>query len=217
LNKPITAVGVHRITAEFEQALCDYTGSPYAVAVDNASNGLFLCLMRENIKGMTIKIPCRTYPSVPCEILYAGGKIEWLPVSGKTLTGSYNLWPCRVWDSALSFSGDMYSTYVKGSLVCVSFSGPFKHLKLGKGGAILCDNVEDYEWLKRARNSGRGEMSYHDDVFTTIGRNCYMHPTVAALGLQLIGQYYNIDGSKKSNPDLTLSYPDLSKFDVYNK
>lgn len=36
--------------------------------------------------------------------------------------------------------------------------GPYKHLKLGKGGTILTDNEEAYKWFKRARFSGRNEM-----------------------------------------------------------
>jgi dTDP-4-amino-4,6-dideoxygalactose transaminase len=45
------AQGVHKITEDFEKALCDYTGAPYAVALDNMSNALFLALYYEkNIK-----------------------------------------------------------------------------------------------------------------------------------------------------------------------
>jgi hypothetical protein len=32
-----------------------------------------------------------------------------------------------------------------------------------------------------------------------------------------MGQFYNMDGTKKHNEDLELPYPDLSKFDVYTK
>lgn len=155
---------------------------------------------------MTIQIPSHTYPSVPAEILYAGGKIEFVP-SEPFLTGAYELKPTRVVDSALRFTADMYEA---GKLMCLSFTGQHKTFKLGKAGAILCDREDDYEWLKRSRNSGRGEMSYHDDTFTMIGRNCYLHPSVSAIGLQLIAQFYNLDGTKKHNPDLTLPYPDLS-------
>jgi hypothetical protein len=42
-------------------------------------------------------------------------------------------------------------------------------------------------------------------------------PELAARGLLLMNQFYNIDGSKKQNSDLELPYPDLSKFDVYNQ
>lgn len=45
------AQGVHKITEDFEKALCDYTGSPHAIALDNMSNALFLALYYEkNVK-----------------------------------------------------------------------------------------------------------------------------------------------------------------------
>lgn len=34
--------GIYKITEEFESKLSDYTGSPYVVTVDNASNAIFL-------------------------------------------------------------------------------------------------------------------------------------------------------------------------------
>lgn len=209
----MSAQGAHQVTQMFEEAVAAYTGAPYCVAVDNASNALYLCLTREGVEGMTLEVPCRTYVSVPCEVRLAGARIKWLPVEGTYLTGAYRLAPTRVWDSALRFTAEMY---VPGSLMCLSFTGAYKHLKLGKGGAILCDKESDREWLKRARNSGRGECSYHVDTFTMIGRNCYMMPQVAAQGLLLMNQFYNLDGTKKTMPDLSLPYPDLSKFDIYN-
>jgi len=210
----MSAQGPHIVTELFERELCRYTNAPYAVAVDNESNALFLCLMRENVKGKEVSIPERTYISVPCEVIYAGGKVKWIPVEGETLTGAYNLGGTRIWDSALRFTADMY---VKGQLQCVSFTGCYKHLKLGKGGAILCDNKEDYEWFKKARNSGRDECSYHVDNFTMIGRNCYLHPSVAALGLQLMGQFYTLLGEKIHNKDKTIPYPKLSNFQIYQQ
>ena len=67
---------VYDITLEFEKRLSDYTGAPYVITVDNQSNGLFLALMYEKVKGIEITIPSRTYPSVPCEIAHAGAKIN---------------------------------------------------------------------------------------------------------------------------------------------
>lgn len=207
----MSAQGIHIITQEFESELCRYTGSPYAVAVDNMSNALWLCLMYHNVQNEFVYIPSHTYPSVPCEIILAGGKVKFVD-SPALLKGAYELWPYPIWDSALRFTADMY---IPGQYQCVSFTGAYKHLKLGKGGAILTDNQTAYKWFKKMRNSGRDECSYHDDTFTMIGRNCYMHPSVAALGLQLMGQFYNVDGSKKQMPDVELPYPDLSKFVIY--
>ena len=217
------AVGIHRITEDFEFELCRYTGAPYAVAVDNQTNAVAICLMLWKSKFQelhfsqaatgkefcgVIRIPANTYPSIPAEIVMAGFKLQFYPPApDHMLEGEYKLVGTNIWDSALRFTADMY---MKGQLQCLSFTGAYKHLKLGKGGAILCDSLEDYLWLKKARNSGRDECSYHVDTFTQLGRNCYMHPSVAALGIQLMQQFYNPDGTKKHNPDVRLPYPDLS-------
>ena len=208
------ANGVYRITEEFEEKLAKYTGAPYVVAVDNQSNALFLSLYYQNIKGQSINIPARTYPSVPCEIIHAGGKVNFEPVEGKTIKGAYQLKPTRTWDSALRFTANMY---IPNSFMCISFTGPYKHFKLSKGGAILTDDLHAYHWFKRARYSGRRECSYHDDNLDMLGWNFYMMPELAARGLLLMGQFYNMDGTPKHNEDLELPYPDLSKFDVYKQ
>lgn len=206
------ASGVYKITEEFEKALGDYTGAPYVVTVDNQSNALFLALMYEQVKGLEITIPSRTYPSVPCEIIHAGAKVRFKPVKGKTIKGAYQLEPTNVWDSALRFTADMY---IPGQHMCISFTGPYKHFKLSKGGAILTDNEEAYFWFKRARYSGRRECSYHDDNLDMLGWNFYMMPELAARGLLLMNQFYTSKGEKKVNTDLELPYPDLSKFPIY--
>ena len=213
------ANGIYKITEDFEKALADYTGAKYAVTLDNMSNGLFLALYYENyvkksITSPTIKIPARTYPSVPCEIIHAGLKVEFEPVEGRTIKGAYNLKGSNVWDSALSFTADMYK---EGTFMCVSFTGPYKHFKLSKGGAILTDSEEAYLWFKRARYSGRRECSYHEDNLDMLGWNFYMMPELAARGMLLMNQFYTTDGNKKHNADLELPYPDLSKFEIYTR
>jgi hypothetical protein len=129
----IMANGIYKITEEFEQMhSSDYTGAKYAVTLDNMSNGLFLALYYEHyvnksIKTDTITIPNRTYPSVPCEIIHSGLKVKWNIVNGETITGAYQLEGSNVWDSALTFTADMYKP---GTHMCVSFTGPYKHFKL---------------------------------------------------------------------------------------
>lgn len=208
------ANGVHKITEDFEKAIADYTGAPYVVALDNMSNALFLSLYYEKINGQEIEIPSRTYPSVPCEIIHAGGKVKFMPIEGNTIKGAYQLSPTKVWDSALRFTADMY---IPNTHMCVSFTGPYKHLKLSKGGAILTDDLHAYLWFKRARFSGRRECSYHDDYFDMLGWNFYMIPELAARGLHMMPQFYNLDGSKKQMEDLELPYPDLSNYEIYKK
>lgn len=206
------AEGVYKITEEFEKELSKYTGAPYVVTVDNQSNALFLCLVYENVKGVEITIPARTYPSVPCAIIHAGGRVKFRPVEGTTLKGAYQLEPTKIWDSALRFT---YNMYIKNTHMCISFTGPYKHFKLSKGGAILTDDYQAYLWFKRARFSGRRECSYHVDHFDMLGWNFYMIPELAARGLLLMNQFYDLSGNPIHNEDLELPYPDLSKFEVY--
>lgn len=205
---------VYENTEEFEQKVADYTGARYAVALDNCSNALFLALYYCGIQDKLITIPSRTYMSVPCEIIHAGGKVLFEDVPGDTITGAYQLKPTPVWDSALRFTANMYKPQ---TFMCLSFTGPYKHLKLSKGGMILTDNKNAYYWFKRARYSGRNECPYHIDSFDMIGWNFYMMPEIAARGLLLMSQFYNLDGTPKDNPDLTMPYPDLSKFTIYQK
>lgn len=202
---------VYEVTRHFEEELAKYTGARYAITVDNQSNALFLALMYEGIKDQEITIPSRTYPSVPCEIIHAGGKVKFEPVEGKTLKGAYQLKPTRTWDSALRFTANMY---MPGTFMCISFTGPYKHFKLSKGGAILTDDQEAYFWFKRARYSGRRECSYHEDNLDMLGWNFYMMPELATRGLLMMPQFYR-DGKPVHNDDLELPYPDLSKFEVY--
>jgi hypothetical protein len=48
-----------------------------------------------------------------------------------------------------------------------------------------------------------------------IGWNFYMMPEIAARGLLLMWQFYDMNGNPKHNPDLELPYPDLSQFEAY--
>jgi len=213
------ANGIYKVTEEFEEKLADYTGARFAVTLDNMSNGLFLSLYYEHVvmnrTADTITIPNRTYPSVPCEIIHAGLKVDFWKVKGKTIKGAYQMEGSNVWDSALTFTADMYKP---NTHMCVSFTGPYKHFKLSKGGAILTDDYDAYNWFKRARYSGRRAVSYHEDNLDMLGWNFYMMPELAARGLLLMGQFYEVGtGKKRVNEDLELSYPDLSKFEIYTK
>mgnify|MGYP001565877493 CR=1 FL=1 len=212
------AKGIYRITEEFEESLSAYTGAPYVIALDNASNALFLSLYYEKniaktLKTNTITIPERTYISVPCEILNAGLKVKFKPVEGKTIKGAYQLEGSNVWDSALRFTTQMY---IPGSFMCISMTGALKTAKaLSKVGAILCDSKEAYEWFKKSRFSGRNEISYHDDSFTQTGWNFYLNPELSLRCLIMMSQFYDNNGAK-SNPDVELPYPKLSDFSCYN-
>ena len=200
----------YQVTKDFESVVSDYVGSKYGVAVDSCSNALFLCMKYLNVEGSEITIPSRTYLSVPCNIIHAGAKVKFDSnhpnIHDKKLKGAYQLDPYPIWDAALSLKKD---SYIPGQYMCLSFSGPNKHLKLGKGGMILTDDEKAYKWFKKARYSGRNEASHLTDCFDMIGWNCYMLPEIAARGLVMMV------GMSDFNDDLELEYQDLSKYEIY--
>ena len=202
----------YKIVSMFEEEVSDYCGARYGVAVDNATNGLFLCLKYLRAEGKEITIPARTFMSVPCAIIHAGASVkfdkEHTSIRGKRLKGEYQLSPLPVWDSALRFTKDMYR---EGQFQCISFSGPHKFLKLGKGGMILTDDKKAYEWLKRACYFGRNPVDHLVDHFDMLGWNYYMLPEIAAKGLSVM------PGIGEHNDDLEIEYQDLSVYDIYKK
>jgi len=44
-----------------------------------------------------------------------------------------------------------------------------------------------------------------------------MMPELAARGILMIPQFYDLQGNKKQMDDLELPYPDLSKYEIYTK
>lgn len=196
-----------KINKMFEEELCEYTNAPYCVVVDSCTNALFLTLLYLKAKGK-ITIPKRTYLSVPQAIILAGAEplfkdVDW--------SGQYYLEPYPIIDSAKRLTSDMY---IPGTYMCLSFHIK-KTLPIGKGGAILCDNLEAVEWFKQMRYEGRSEANYSEDNIKLTGYNFYMTPEEAARGLSLMLNY------PKAVPDLSendgLGYRDLTEFDVFKK
>ena len=131
---------------EFESALAKFTGASYAVMTDCCTHAIELCLRVDRVKRCSI--PSHTYLSVPMtlhklDIACDYTDIEWL--------GEYQLTGTRVWDSARLLKQDMYRP---GMLQCLSF-GYDKPLAIGRGGAVLTDDVEVYDVLKLQCYDGR--------------------------------------------------------------
>src|SRR3990167_9133481 len=142
-----------KVNQDFEQAICDYTGAPYAVVTTSCTMSLLLaCLYCKHYLQYqyTINIPSRTYIGVPQSIIHAGYKVNF---RNDNWSGGYQLFPLPVWDCAKRFTSDMY---VPEQMQCVSFHWT-KMLSIGQGGAILHDNEHADAWLRRARFDGRTE------------------------------------------------------------
>ena len=195
-----------KVVQMFEEEVADYTGSKYAVSVDNCTNAIFLVCKYLNVKDVTI--PAKTYLSVPQSIIHAGGNV----IFDKTeqtnnWKGIYQLKPYPVYDAAKRFTSNMY---IPNSFMCLSFHIK-KHLKISKGGMILTDDSEAVSWFKKARYEGRSEKLYHEDNIEMLGWNMYMTPQQASHGLSLM---QNIP---MNNEDLGENdgYRDLTEFTVF--
>jgi dTDP-4-amino-4,6-dideoxygalactose transaminase len=209
----------HGITREFEAALCEYTGAPYAVVVNSCTMALTLAVARA-LHGKywtrpnawredcepAVSVPERTYVSVPMAIIHAGGRPvfrseEWL--------GCYQLKPLPVWDCARMFTSGMYGDHDiehgPGTMQCVSFHAS-KILGDTQGGAILHDDPEADAWLRRARFDGRKEgVAPKDDHDLIVGWHCYISPDVSA---RLLNKLCVLP--KHNEPLPNDDYPDLS-------
>lgn len=203
----------HETTVRFEDAVCEYTGAPYAVAVNSCTNALFLSLMWKRKSwldaGLTpmpaISIPRRTYVSVPMQIKHAGFEVEFRDESWR---GFYVLSPAGVFDSARYFSSGMYDQI--GGFVCTSHHWS-KTLGLQQAGMILHDSPEADRWLRRARFDGRTEgVAPSLDAFAFCGWHMYLSPEIAALGLVRLAFL-----PKHNEPLPNDDYPDLSKLPIF--
>lgn len=183
---------------DFEQALCKYTGAPYAVAVSSCTAAILLACARFQ-PACTVSVPKRTYISVPMAVIKAGHRVTFPEIKW---TGSYRLAPLPVFDCALRFTSSMYRA---GDYQCVSFAAA-KILGLEQGGAILHDNYEADRWFRKMRFDGRRPgLEVSEDDIDLIGYHFPMLPsTAAALTLRL-------HHLPKHNPDQVREYPDISQ------
>ena len=226
----------HRVTQDFEQALCEYTGAPYAVAVNSCTMALLLAvawhlrdgqqwqkrqsvIMDNGTRVPLIEIPKRTYISVPMSIIHAGGRPAF---RDEDWVGWYQLKPLPVLDSARYFSSGMYGGQIRdlrgiraiqdmaGHMLCVSFHAS-KTLGIEQGGAILHDNPEADAWLRRARFDGRTEgVAPKDDTFTQVGWHAYMNPSTAAQGILRLHSL-----PRHNAPLPNDEYPELDKMEIF--
>jgi dTDP-4-amino-4,6-dideoxygalactose transaminase len=192
----------YKIVQMFEEEVAQYTGAPFAVAVDSCTNALFLSCKYFNVKEVTI--PKKTYLSVPMSIIHSGGEVVF---EDQEWAGIYKLKPYPIYDSAKRLTSKMY---IPGSFMCLSFHIK-KQLSLGKGGMILTDNYKAVEWFKKARYEGRGEVNYKDDSIDMLGWNMYMTPQQAAHGLALMQNYPEHAEDLGENN----GYRDLTEFPVF--
>ena len=170
---------------EFETALAQFTGSPYAVMTDCCTHAIELCLRYDRVEFCAFTP--HTYLSIPMlmhklHIKYTyevGDPAQWV--------GEYQFRKTRIWDSARRLEHNMYRP---GQIQCLSF-GHDKPLPIGRGGAILLDDIEAYHDLLAMRYDGRDLTVTPWVAQQTFRVGYHYRPTIeeAERGLYLLSQY----------------------------
>jgi hypothetical protein len=101
--------------------------------------------------------------------------------------GEYPFVGTRIWDSARRLEPNMYRP---GQMQCLSF-GWSKPMQLGKGGAILLDDVDAYKIISKQRADGRDLKIPNWQDQTVFNQGWHYCPTLelCVLGLQQLSMY----------------------------
>lgn len=193
-----------KVVQEFENKIANFFGAPYAVAVDCCTHGIELCLRYNHDTSITV--PKRTYISIPFLAKKIGIELQW---KDENWTDYYYVTD-KIIDAAVLWKSN---SYISGTMMCLSFQFQ-KHLSLGRGGIILCDNKEDYQNLKKMVYDGRHpNIPWRDQNISSIGYHYYMTPETAQKGLD------KFDEAVKTKPRqwVVTDWPDLTQMSIFNK
>ena len=192
---------------EFEHTIAKYCGSKYAVACDSNTNAIRLVLHYLGIQNQKIRIPARTYVSVPNQIILSGNTPVFVDVEWE---GMYRIGDTPIVDAATAFYKGMYQE----EYTILSFHLK-KILNIGTGGMILTNDKEFERWARPMIYDGRHKnQMYADDQFECVGWHMYMTPEQAKRGLEI----FHSDRIKTENDSVggSWKYKDLREQKIYN-
>lgn len=209
------------IVKDFEDAVAEYCGAPYCVAVSSCTTALYICLVyhKEYIihkmvgTAYNIEIPKYTYIGVAQSIINA----EMYPkFRDQNWKGRYELKSgaiekFSIWDSARLFTSNMYITLPgEDNFVCTSHHWS-KTLAIGHGGCILHSDKEFDIWARKFRFDGRTEgIPGAQDLNPVRGIHAYLLPELAASGLVRLHSLPKYNGPLPNS-----DYPDLSQMSIF--
>jgi dTDP-4-amino-4,6-dideoxygalactose transaminase len=190
------------VVAEFEMQIAKFFGAPYAIAVDSCTHGVELALRLTEAK--LIVVPKHTYISIP----FLADKLkidrfwkdeDWIDYYHLTST---------VVDAAVLWKPN---SYIPNTFMSISFQYQ-KHLSLGRGGIILCDNLYDAEDLKKMSYDGRlPNVPWREQNISSIGYHYYMTPETAQLGLDKLPKAIETTPRQWVVSD----WPDLTQMNIF--
>ncbi len=195
------------IVGMFERKVAAFAGSKYAVATDCCTHAIELSLRWQLHNGSInlhdyVSIPKHTYISVYMLLKNIG--FERVRLFDINWNGCYRILDTNVIDAAVQWYKGMY---LPNLFFCLSFQIK-KRIPIGRGGMILTDDKEAYEWLKLASYDGRDlSLPYdHPDHIKMHGYHYYMTPEDAARGILLMDQI-----KEEGDTANWTNYPDITK------
>lgn len=188
----------------FENKIAKFFGAPYAVAFDSCTHGIEACLYLT--KAKKIIVPKRTYISIPFLAKKMNIFLEWKDENWQ----DYYYLTEKIIDAAVLWKPN---GFINGTFMSLSFQFQ-KHLSLGRGGAVLCSNIQEYEALKKLSYDGRlPNIPWRQQNINSFGLHYYMTPETAQLGID------KLDNAINSTPKkwIVTDWPDLTKMIVFKK
>ena len=188
----------------FEKKIARFFGAPYAVAFDSCTHGIEACLYLTNAKK--IIVPKRTYISIPFLAKKLNISLEWKDENWK----DYYYLTKNIIDAAVLWKEN---SFISGTFMSLSFQYQ-KHLNLGRGGAVLCSNKNEYVELKKFSYDGRlPSHPWRDQDIESFGLHYYMTPETAQMGIEKLEKAINTTPKDWKITD----WPDLSLLKVFKK
>ena len=195
--------GMFEKILEFETAVAQFTGAPYAVMTDCCTHAIELCMRYDRVEFCAFT-PF-TYLSIPMLMHKLGIKYAYEVGDPAQWVGEYRFRKTRIWDSARRLERNMYRP---GQIQCVSF-GYDKPLPIGRGGAILLDDAEAYHNLLAMRYDGRDLAITPWPAQREFRVGYHYRPTIeeAERGMELLSKY-------TSQPPREVVYPDCRQISI---
>jgi dTDP-4-amino-4,6-dideoxygalactose transaminase len=192
-----------KVVKVFEDAIADFFGAKYGVAVDCCTHALELCL--RYTKPKLISTPIRTYISVPLLAKKLNIEHQWRNYEWK----DYYYITEDIIDAAVLWQK---GSYIPQTFMCLSFQFQ-KPLNLGRGGMILTNNRKAAKELKKMSYDGRiPDKPWMKQNIDTMGYHYYMTPETAEQGIWKLHDSLITTHKKWSYKD----YPDLTKMKIFN-
>ena len=130
------------VVAQFEEKIATFFGAKYGIAIDSCTHGIELCLIHQNVKQ--ISVPKNTYLSIPFLANKLNIQLQWRNEAWKDYYTVHSS-STSIIDAAVLWRKN---SYIPGTFMSLSFQYQ-KHLRLGRGGMILCDDKEAALELKK--------------------------------------------------------------------